>query len=215
MSGTSEGICALRSGLLGLFDGLEAELENIVERYMIELNGFFAGFGTCVDIASRAQADLDRIAATRFSVFPYFNPGERDLSRVIGDLLDPSGTHGQHERFLRLFLEALALPAVDSVRSESRRCRVGLEFSTTTGDTARYIDIVLYMRRAFWIGIENKPWAEDQPDQVRDYLRDMRTRAERDEAEAWMVYLSGNGELPAEWPNLEPQEKDRCRIVPY
>lgn len=215
MSGTSEGGSALRSEFVEFFGGLETEFERTVEQYAVELKGFFSGFGTCVDIASRAQADLDRIAATRFSVFPYFATKERDLSRILGDLLDPAGSHGQRERFLRLFLEELAIPAMASAGSDLRRCRVDLEYPTTTGDTVRYIDIVLNVRREFWVGIENKPWAEDQPDQIRDYLRDVQAQAEQDETEAWLIYLSGDGTNPAEWPSLKSEERDRCLIVPY
>ena len=215
MSDPSDNVRALRSGLAELFQGLEAEAQNIVQQYVVELKGFFSGFGSCVDIARRAQADLDRIAATRFSVFPYFAARERDLSRIFGALLDPAGNHGQRERFLRPFLEELKIPAKALANGERRRCRVDLEFPTTTGETARYIDIVLHMQGEFWIGIENKPWAEDRPDQIRDYLREMQTRAEQDDTEAWMVYLSGDGTFPAEWPDLEPEERDRCRVVPY
>ena len=215
MSDTSESGQALRSGLEELFGGLESDIKSIVEQYLIDLKGLFSGFGSCVDIAIRAQTHLDRIAATRFSVFPYFAARERDLSRIFGDLLNPSGTHGQCERFLGLFLKELGIPETDLAGSGCRRCRMHLEFPTTTGDTVRYIDIVLHKGGGFWMGIENKPKAEDQPDQIRDYLREMQARSEQEGTEAWMVYLSGDGTLPAEWPDLEPEERDRCRVVPY
>ena len=215
MSGTPEGVDTPGHGLAELFGGLEAQIEALVAQHKSELGRFLSGFGTCVDIARRAQADLDRIAATRFSVFPYFTVRELDLSRTIGDLLDPSGPHGQRERFLRLFLDMLAVTAADPVGRDARRCRVALEYPTATGDKVRYIDIVLHVRGGVWMGIENKPWAADQPHQIGDYLRDMRARAERDEAQAWVVYLSGDGTAPAEWPDLEPDDRDRCLIVPY
>ena len=215
MSDTSDNVRLVRSRLVDLFRGLEAEVDMVVEKFAVELKGFFSGFGSCVDIAKRAQANLDRIAATRFSVFPYFAPGERDLSRIFGSLLDAAGTHGQRERFLNLFLEELEIPPLAIAESEHRRCRVYLEFATTTGETARYIDIVLHMPGGFWIGIENKPWAEDQPNQIGDYLLDMQTRAQQDDTEAWMVYLSGDGTYPTEWRDMYPEERERCRVVPF
>ena len=191
----------------------------MIDTHRDELTGFFAGLGPAVAIAKRAQAQLDRIAATRFSVFPYFNTGELDLSRIFADLLDPSGRHGQGDRFLRLFLDLLT--KTDGLPSEMRsglsgrnlhECEVHLEFPTREHreKAPGRIDIVLEMPDDVWIGIENKPWAEDQPEQIKDYLKDLKERGT-----AWILYFSGDGKKPNEWRELEREDQDRCLTVPY
>ena len=50
--------------------------------------------------AARAvKRELDRHLARRFNVFRYLRADELGLSRIIGDLLDPTGEHGQGTTF--------------------------------------------------------------------------------------------------------------------
>ena len=78
-----------------------------------ELSTFFAGLQPAVEIARRAQEEMDRRAATKFSVLDLFRSHsegrvrETHLSRIFAGLLDPLGTHGQGDRFLSLFLKDL------------------------------------------------------------------------------------------------------------
>ena len=67
-----------------------------------ELKTFFAGLRPAVKIAKRAHREMDRRAATRFSAS---RVREIHLSRIFADLLNPSGVHGQGDRFLSLFLK--------------------------------------------------------------------------------------------------------------
>ena len=176
------------------------------------LQAFFTGLGQVVRIAERAQAELDRRVATRFSLFDFFYERETDLSRVIGGLLDPGGTHGQGDTFLRLFLNEVRGVLNDEVGEHFPTgnlldSRVFLEHST---DMGRSIDIVVRVRGDIWIGIENKPWAKEQPKQVSDYLNYLRTRAnQKAESNAWLVYLSGDGKPPETMPN-NSEESARC-----
>ena len=60
--------------------------------------------------ALRAGAEM--YGAPRLSPFSLFNPSEPALSRLVGDLLDPRGTHGQGPLFLNELLLAINLPRV-------------------------------------------------------------------------------------------------------
>ena len=93
------------TGLATFFEGLAIKTNLAASSHTNDLQLFFAGLRPAVRIAQRAQAELDRRAATRFSLFDFFHERETDLSRVFGSLLDPSGTHGQGDTFLRLFLD--------------------------------------------------------------------------------------------------------------
>ena len=58
--------------LAGFFADLDQKINGTVTDHEAELANFFAGLGPVVNIAKRAQAELDRTAATKFSVFNYF-----------------------------------------------------------------------------------------------------------------------------------------------
>lgn len=182
-----------------------------------KLQAFFTGLGQVVRIAERAQAELDRRVATRFSLFDFFYERETDLSRVIGGLLDPGGTHGQGDTFLRLFLDEVRGVLNDEVGEHFPTgnlldSRVFLEHST---DMGRSIDIVVRVRGDIWIGIENKPWAEEQTNQVSDYFTYLRARPNRKaKSNAWLVYLSGDGKPPETLPK-DTKESMRCPTLPY
>lgn len=205
------------TGLSAFFEGLANETNLAASSHTAVLQAFFTGLGPAVRIARRAQAELDRRAATRFSVFDFFHEREEDLSRVFGGLLDPGGTHGQGDTFLRLFLDEVREVLDGEVHGRFpagnlRDSRVFLEHHT---DTGRSIDIVVTVRGDTWIGIENKPWAGEQPNQVSDYLKYLRTKAAPEtEPDAWIVYLSGDGRPPATLPD-EPEERKRCPTLPY
>ena len=198
--------------LSGFFHRLSAVVEGATESHKAALMGFFAGLEPAVAVARRAQVELDRAFAPAFSPFLYFKTEELDLSRIFGDLLDPRGSHGQGVAFLRALLDGFPQIADLRPRLDLPGCRVHLEFITRTLDADRRIDIVLEMPGGTWIGIENKPWAADQENQIRDYLRDLRGRGGKP---PWVLYLSGDGTLPAEYHELEGEEGGHCLTVAY
>ena len=183
-----------------------------MEGHRSSLIAFFAGLEPAVAVARRAQVELDRATAPAFSPFAYFNAEELDLSRMFGDLLDPRGSHGQGEVFLRALLDQL--PELESLgrRPDLPGCHVHVEFVTRMLDADRRIDIVLEMPGGPWIGIENKPWAVDQENQIRDYLRDLRRRGGEP---PWVLYLSGDGTFPAEYAKLGRDDQAHCLTVAY
>ena len=210
--------------LADFFTGLGAALDRARRTHQADLAAFFAGLGPVVAAARRAQAVLDRKQAVfdrrvapRFSVFlgprradDDFKEREIDLSRAFGGLLDPAGTHGQGDVFLRLFLCEIRRSLDDDLRggfpcTDTRGCGVHLEYST---DEERKIDIVLEMPDNRWIGIENKPWAKEQKDQIGHYYEYLRSRTKA----AWVLYLSGNGNDPETLPK---KGKERCLTMPY
>ena len=183
------------------------------------LKGFFAGLSRAVEHAKYTQEKLDRLAATQFSVFDYFHERETDLSRIFAKLLDPRGTHGQGDRFLRSFLEEISLAKVpdmpDSLPSlDIRGTKVCTEYPINDGR----IDIVLHTPNNVWIGIENKPWAKDGANQVKKYLEFFRQKKIREGDRMWwiLLYLSGDGHPPP--PTSLPDDTpdgQRCVTVPY
>lgn len=110
--------------------------------------------------AKRAGSEL--FGAPRLNAFSLFRPNEISLSRIIADLFDPRGTHGQGILFLNALLGKLGLARVSIIEPITVR----REMVTRDG---RQIDLVIETPRLI-VGIENKPWAAQQPDQLIDYL---------------------------------------------
>ena len=216
---TANSLEAYKAELTDFFDGLGRKIDGAVKNYEGELAGFFSGLGSVGDIVKRVQAELDRTAATRFSVFEYFNVREETLSDIFADLLDPVGKHGQGDRFLDLFLDEV--PSLQSELSrklgsdfspsDRRNCKIRRE-APTEEKRKRRIDIVLNMPRGRRIGIENKPFAKDLENQVADYLKEL----EKSDKEARVLYLSGNGKDPDDLSlPKDCAARARCVTVPY
>lgn len=147
--------------------------------------------------ARTVERELDRELARRFNVFRYLRDDELGLSRIIADMLDPTGRHGQGTTFLESMLDLLEVPpeASDPGRfprsGSGRRSRAatwkGLlgRLSSNATDKIRVvperglpgrrrIDITVDIptdHGPFCLAIENKPYADDQPRQCRDYLK--------------------------------------------
>jgi len=156
------------------------------------------------DLDSRFKdaAKLDESSATRFNVFRYIAPDELKLSSLIRDLFDPRGPHGQGDLFLRCFLKAVKLGHL----SIDDDCRAKCEETTTWSvrNSQRSIDIVVSPNSHYGIGIENKPWAEDQPGWVFDYS-DHLSRKYGDE-NFLLVFLARQGREPT-----AQEDKQKCK----
>lgn len=132
--------------------------------------------------------------APDFHLFDYLRADEIGLSRCLADLLEPNacdhhGKHGQGGLFLDTLITQLAprvepLPLADWASAEQCHA-VELEHPTPAG---RRLDILIRFDNGGLIGIENKPQARDQPNQLRDYAAYLQKAAANDR---WLlIYLS-------------------------
>lgn len=99
--------------------------------------------------------------APDFNLFDYLRDDELGISACLAGLLDPKEKHGQGTVFLNAFLETVGKKATWAKSSEN--CRVRTEV-----DANGRLDIYLEFPEGV-IGIENKPWAGDQPGQLSRY----------------------------------------------
>ena len=165
---------------------------------------FFAHLSPRLETARALERELDRHLARRFNVFDYLYTDEVALSRIIAYLLDPEARHGQGTLFLRTLLDELKEiggrpdPDADLVKgidvvterviADGRRLDVSVEIPGTDGP--------------YCLAIENKPYADDQRNQVRDYLRFL---DEKYGERFLLIYLSPTGQAPSSW-SLPPKE---------
>ncbi len=190
--------------------------------------------------ARLVERELDRHLARRFNTFRYLRDDELGLSRIIADLLDPVGEHGQGTTFLEAMLELLEVAPEASASGRSRHTASGRGGRAATPERlagwlrstadekirvrqerrtgGRFIDITVDIPTKdghFCLAFENKPYAGDQHRQCRDYLafldKEYRGRF-------LLVYLPPRFRMPDE-SSLPRKDRERWRhhfrVLPY
>jgi hypothetical protein len=149
--------------------------------------------------------------APDFGTFDFIRPDEMRLSEIIAWLLDPLGTHAQGSLFLKLFCGHFVLDWTDV---DSENASVRIEVPLPTG---RRLDVLVQTksdRKA--VILENKPWAGDGKNQIRDYI----AWAREAQASYLLIYLSSDGSGPREdsisEAELEREKADKtCQAIGY
>lgn len=131
----------------------------------LELGRYFNELGYYLKVSADAKRRLDKKLASSFSVFTYINNDENTISNILANLLNPSGTHGQEALFLKHFLTLLNKDDRDLACDPTVTCEQVTDLIT---NARRRIDIQLHWGN-FGIGIENKPWASESDNQLKDY----------------------------------------------
>jgi hypothetical protein len=115
----------------------------------------------------QARNSFAKSHAPDFYLIDSFSINENSLSRALSRLLDPKEAHGQSYLYLELFLKHFAPDLYNEVdRQAFMEAEIQLEKATNSN---RRIDIYLDLADKAVVGIENKPWAIDQQDQLTDY----------------------------------------------
>ena len=151
-----------------------------------DLERFFLELAPRLETARVLDRELDRQLVRRFNVLDYLRKDELGLSRVVADLLNPEGNHGQGTVFLRLLLDKLGFK-IDGKIDDSR-----VDVELTIGDKGR-LDVAVRIDERHCLAIENKPYAADQPNQVKGYLEWLEQYDKH-----MLIYLSPTGEGPEE-----------------
>ncbi|OZB38340.1 MAG: hypothetical protein B7X48_13595 [Acidiphilium sp. 34-60-192] len=107
--------------------------------------------------------------APGLNVFSMFQPDERRVARILADLLDPKGRHGQGDLFLSAFLFAVGLPSL------RRNDRVSVVVDEVTSE-GRLVDITVNTSNSL-LGIEVKLFSGQQKNQLQDYANHLKNNA--------------------------------------
>ena len=217
-------IQAWEAGLTPLMEGIGEEVAQHVDAHNSGVRKFLEGIGPVVEVALKAQKRLDRYVASKFSVFEYFRENENIVSAIFADLLRPDGSHGQGTKFLGLLLKEIDRHGNDKrvgdhkeIRNisdyrELEPCEVITEYVIMEN---RRIDITVRIGdhndedSSKWIGIENKPWTIEQPDQLKDYLEFLH---KQEDDKACILYFSGDG---SESRTIPASKEKFYLTVPY
>ncbi|MBQ5944541.1 MAG: PD-(D/E)XK nuclease family protein [Bacteroidales bacterium] len=106
-------------------------------------------------------------------------------SAILAEFLDPNGSHGQGDTFLRLFLDAVDKDF--ALRFNSRMAVVTTEYSIDLGR----LDILIEDKAGKAVIIENKIYAADQDAQLQRY--EMFAKKNYGENNYRLLYLSLDG----------------------
>ena len=145
---------------------------------------FFRRMRQIYAIQVQAEERINKHLATGFNVVQQFiQPNEEKLSAIFAWLLDPRGNHGQGATFFNLFFfekREIDVSSLLSIRTEVVTKHIAW--------SQRRIDIVI--EGEDWIvGMENKPWAAEQVDQLKDYQRQLLAHKK---THTYLYYLPGN-----------------------
>ena len=113
-----------------------------------------------IDAHLKFKKEYDKQLALDFSLFHFFPIGEIKISQVLAYFLDINQNHGQGNVFLNEFIKTFYDKEIEINQVENSCEKVIAE--------NRRIDIYIRIE-GLTIGIENKIWAEDQINQLKDY----------------------------------------------
>ncbi len=159
------------------------------EIYRRKLEHLFSNLIYRYRLLDEIRSYTNRYLAAEFNLIELLVTREEDISRIIAALLDPRGGHGQGSVFLEIFLEKLGISTDRDVQEATIRREV-------TIDGSRRIDILIEFSDGFMLGIENKPWAGDQRNQIEDYA-DFLERLTGGNYK--ILFLGGYRKKPSEW----------------
>ena len=148
------------------------------------------------------QFDLFNAELSQFNIFKVLRIADKEvlICRLIGELLDPDGSHELGYKPLESFLNIIDYSENFS-SDDLKSAVINLE---EVIDDERRIDIVIYIKNCI-LPIEVKIWAGDQENQLRDYYQYFRDRAK------YIYYLTPHGKMPSQYSfgNL-PGNKIKC-----
>ena len=163
--------------------------------YKQHVSGFYSVLNQTLHSHREATRRLDRFLSTCFNVFRVIRPDENRLSKIIADLLNPSGSHGQQRRFLDAFLRRIRPNDLDSLLKQQPRSVTCERQTVYISNPQRRIDILVGFEN-FGLGIENKPRDDDREQQLNDYIDDL---GKRYMDRFCLVYLTPEGRNPSEY----------------
>ncbi|KFJ91709.1 PD-(D/E)XK nuclease family protein [Pseudomonas aeruginosa] len=161
------------------------------EKLLLEFNAWYVSEQSA---RQRYQAQL----APEFSLLDYLRRDEMALSEYLAMLLDPHGAHGQRDLYLENLLRLPDVQRLTGWLDIKASLRVDTEYRLPSG---RRMDIYLH-NDSCGLGIENKPWAVDQANQLHDYARYLHGQFPDGQ---WLLIYLCNGDisecsLPADTP---------------
>lgn len=157
---------------------MQAEKEGVIMEALLLLNE--------VTSISKKYQLINEKTGKNFNIFQILGKSTAEVAicRVIHELLDPSGSHGQGDIYLRLFVHSVL--QLHFTERDFQTAQVSREYGI---DENRRIDLYIKTMN-YSIPIEVKIYAGDQAKQCEDYYRTA--------VNSRIYYLTPSGSMPTE-----------------
>jgi len=134
---------------------------------------------------SQKYEEIAKITGENYNVFEILGvrSDEDSHSRFLANILDPKGIHDCGDIFLKLFFEKFLSYKSDI---DFSNCKVHREYNTDLGRIDIYINC-----NDFGLVIENKIYADDQPEQLRRYNDFLKSKFNEDNRSVFYLTLNG------------------------
>lgn len=162
-----------------------------------------------IDTHLKFKKEYDKQLALDFSLFQFFTIGENKISQVLAYFLDVNQNHGQGNIFLKEFVNTFCDKEIEIEQLENICEKI-------IPNNNRRIDIYIKLKD-FTIAVENKIWADDQNNQLRDYSAFLEQKSQ---GNYLLLYLSPYGSEPKTKSIKEKLkesliEKKKLKIISY
>jgi hypothetical protein len=161
-----------------------------------------------IEAHNNFKNQYDKQLAFDFSLFNFFSTGENKISQILAYFLDEKQNHGQGNLFLNEFVKQFYNKEVDITNS------INICEKPITNN--RRIDVYIELK-GFTIAIENKIWADDQVNQLKDYATFLDNKTK---GNYLLLYLNPYGQEPTtksidELLKQELKEKGKLQVINY
>lgn len=162
-----------------------------------------------IDTHLKFKKEYDKQLALDFSLFQFFTIGENKISQVLAYFLDVNQNHGQGNIFLKEFVNTFCDKEIEIEQLENICEKI-------IPNNNRRIDIYIKLKD-FTIAVENKIWADDQNNQLKDYSAFLEQKSH---GNYLLLYLSPYGLEPKTKSIKEKLkesliEKKKLKIISY
>ena len=163
----------------------------------------------------------DKKEASRYNIFSILNIHEFEVKThtpFLKNLLEVDGTHGQGDLFLSSFIQRFIPHEKKQYFILDKEDDYRIEEEFFTGQNGR-LDIYIHShdpQKKFGIVVENKIYADDQPEQIKKYYEFLKTQQFADiEKQMMLFYLTIDGKEPSteSLPVAQKQELIRKNIL--
>lgn len=165
-----------------------------------------------VSIISKKYDDIAKITGENFNIFSVMSMESNERythSAIIGELLNPKGSHRQGSVFLKLFFDEISdFNIIENFDFNNAQIILEEFIGTRANNTefSGYIDIVVKDKNNV-IVIENKIYAGDQYEQLKRYKNYY--------PNSMLLYLNLFGDLPSKESTIDLEEYKDYQIISY
>ncbi len=185
------------SDIISFFKRARETYNNYYDSYNKISRRFFRKARFEYELYKKVKKEIDKYLSTDFNFLDIIRPSEDKISDLIKILLEPNGIHGQGSIFLDLFLNQLKNLWEGNIADSYEKVSIIREKTTDLLEKEkkdRRIDILIEIEK-FVIGIENKPRADEQNEQLDDYFKYLQKRS-NSKKDFLLIFLPGTKREP-------------------